>query len=68
MSMSVEPTPESGIEPTTDLEELDPEEEPDAEEYTPPTEVRPDLDGSEADILEQAIEVPELVDDDDLPE
>lgn len=68
MSMYVEPTPETGIEPATDLEELEVEEAPDEEEYTPPTEVRADLDGSEADILEQAIEVPPDEDEDDLPE
>lgn len=66
--MSVEPTPETGIEPTTDVEELEPLEDATAapEDYDPPTEVRADSDGSEGDVLEQALEVP-LDEDDETP-
>lgn len=41
-------------------------EEPDVEEYRPDP-PRPDLDGeaNEADVVDQAVEVPELVDEDD---
>ncbi|WP_127571394.1 hypothetical protein [Georgenia faecalis] len=65
MSEYAESTPIT--EPETDLEEVAPEETPDAEEYTPPDEVRADLDGSEADILEQAIDVPQDEDEDEPP-
>ncbi|MEE6273694.1 hypothetical protein [Georgenia wangjunii] len=66
--MSVEPTPETGIEPTTDVEELAPTEDAAAapEDYEPPAEVSADSDGSEGDKLEQSLEVP-LDEDDEVP-